>query len=378
MPITRTRKRLRRTDPPGHAQVADLIGVGPDPLDPFAADAPRRASEGDGAMTPPRLVLEEPTLDRERPSLNARAQKRDRILSLVSAATAGLGALADAPGLAVTGASLADGFAENRMRRQRAFMDALTEFRERRREVQDEQRQTSNREALTNYEAALEGYRDRREHQQRLNREEKETEEFKDRRRFEDKRDKVMRKWERGLPLTEEEKRELAQEDRRLDIMARRETRLSDDEGGQESEFAFTEEGIDDEIRSLQQYLENGVQETNSFGETYRRPLRPDEQMEVRDRLRRLRRRRKQLIRGRSDDRTNNTSNGKPGRPPGNGPASSGASSFGDQQREARSQLRQAIQTQDSTAVMKWARQARKMRAISPEQFRKLQYNFGQ
>jgi chromosome segregation ATPase len=226
-----------------------MFGDAQGAFEPFGSTTP----EGDGSRRQaPRLTLEAADLNQERPELNEGAQKRDRILSLISAATSGLGALANVPELAVTGASLAEGFAENRIRRQEAFMNELAAFRDRRQEVQSEQRQTRNREALANYEAQLEDFRDEREFTQALQQEEQQTEEAKERAQFNDELERARTKWERGLPLTEEERRTLEIEEKNAQTRRMRERRLQ--EASQEDE---------DDERSVDELY--GTLKENSF-----------------------------------------------------------------------------------------------------------------
>jgi hypothetical protein len=232
----------------------------------------------------PRLQLERVQLGQERPELNKEALRRNRWLALASAAASGIGALADSPGLAKVGAGLSESFAAGNQRRRNAFFEELSNFRDRRQEVRTTNQQIANREREANFQTQLEDRRDRREHAQSL-------EELEKQQRLE----RAQIKWKRGRPLTEEEKRELevAETNARANLTRALQSRQGSDD---DLEAAPTSvDGVDREIQLLERYKREGIEETNTFGEPYRRELKPKELQQINNRIRKLRRHRQKL-----------------------------------------------------------------------------------
>ena len=256
---------------------------------------PARQSSQRSQSSNVRLELEAPAFNRERPELNKRKQRRDKILSLAGAAATAVGALADAPGLAVTGAGLSQGFSENVARRNQAFMQELADYRDARDDTMQRRTELTNEERRENFEADRNREQAQRDQQQAL-----------ERLQTEEELERETTEFERGLPMTEQEERELDAEERRARanetragasqtranaaLMRARQAGRGSGSGSSEAdpEAPTTMQDIDEEIDALRTYLEYGIQEANSFGERYRREPTPGEQSDIRDRIRML------------------------------------------------------------------------------------------
>lgn len=233
----------------------------------------------------PRLQLERVQLGQERPELNKEALRRNRWLALASAAASGIGALADSPGLAKVGAGLSEGFAAGNQRRRDAFFEELSNFRDRRQKVRTTNQKIANREAEGNFQAQVEDYRDQREQAQTLEELEKQQ-----------KLEKALYKWKRKQPLTEEERRALRAKEANANANLMRALQSGQGSSEESREAVPTSiDGIKSEIRRLERYKNKGVQETNTFGEAYRRELTPEELQQINDRIRKLQRHRRKL-----------------------------------------------------------------------------------
>jgi len=430
----RSRRRLRLRTPEnerddGALMIGDrMAGIPANPQGTGGAPADRGrgsasstppgggAASGDGASGMPRLELERVSMEEERPEMDRQAVNRNRWLTIASSALSGLGALSDSPELAKAGEGLATGFAQANRRRRKAFFNELSNFRDRRQSMREENLRRERTEAEANFEAQLADAKQDRQLQNQLEKIDQ---------RYDRKLELIREKEEREPTEVERMRAKAERTQAKADLIEARQEKQDAQFGGDSGDsdqppLPSTMEGVDRQLLYWKNLRQNGIQETNTFGEPYRRQPDDDELQTIQNNINRLRRRRRQLQQqdggGKSpspasrgdatepgaDDApmsstatnsgateaarrsaqaraTADSSQGQAQRSTGQGQQASPPSMNKSAQR-ARRNLTQALQSENPNPeqVMQWAREARKAGGITKTQFRKLRNFYGQ
>lgn len=265
------------------------LGPGGDGVPSFTGQVPTEGQldaslmqQAGGPERPSFPELQTPEVQRERPERNQGRQRTLRRLAYGSAAAAGLGALLGSPEVTQVAASLGSGFAEGVERNELQFQDAQAAYYDELAQVRAAEQRAANERALSEYEADLDAYQSDQAFQRERTADEREQEQM-----LERINTRAQARADAGV---EEERRVRDLEDEPTYDERTARIRATRDRREEKNDLAgYTLPGVNDEIRQLQQTLEEGYTTIGDYNQRVQRDLDPAEQRRVRDRIRELR-----------------------------------------------------------------------------------------